>query len=594
MFPVANEDITSRRNRGTEILSAHKHGTLPDKSLAVLSSFNVDAWKPFLVEALDRYSTARTPYFGPFGQLAEEILNPASGLYGAHPDHVVLIPAIEDLLAPLFERPSLVADPMALVEQRASEISLWTETLLERLESSTCHMVVLGTDRLATSAVLDPRSPLRGQTAVESLLGKLRSLSEISSRLAVVDLDWHARAVGYAALRDERLWYLGRMRLSPRGLATMAELLGRSLAAVQGKARKVAVLDLDNTLWGGVVGEAGLKGIKLGDEGIGLAFQDFQRELLKLHDSGVILALCSKNEAADAWEVFDRHPGMILKREHIAAARINWRDKATNIGELAEELNLGLDSFVFFDDSPFERDWVANALPTVEVPLLPEDPTARPAFLRSLAYYLRANVTDADRKRTDSYRADGLRRELKSKVTSFEDFLVSLQLEMTIARVDETSIARAAQLCQRTNQFNLTTVRHALADLERLHNDPDCRLYTMAVRDRFGDSGITGLAILRRAKNEVVIDTFLLSCRVLGRKLETAFLRYLVGQSKDWGAATLIGIYVPSSKNAQVANFYPDHGFTVQGERFHLDLAGASSDIPVGITLSAKGHRHAA
>ncbi|MFO0944466.1 MAG: HAD-IIIC family phosphatase [Planctomycetota bacterium] len=594
MFPVSMEEITSRRTRGTALLSAMKTGSSPEKRLGVLSSFNVDSCKPFLLEALERYGTSRTPYFGPFGQMAEEILNPASGLYQAKPDHVVLIPAVEDLLAPIFERPAHVEDPLALVEQRWSEMVVWIETLLERIESSTCHVVLLGTDRLATSSILDPRASLRGQAAVESLLAKFRMLSEISARVCVVDLDWQARSIGYAALRDERLWYLGRMRLSPVGLATLAECVGRSLAAVQGKVRKVAVLDLDNTLWGGVIGEAGLKGIKLGDEGIGLAFQDFQRELLKLHDSGIVLALCSKNEAADAWEVFDRHPGMILKRDHIAAARINWQDKATNISELAEELNLGLDSFVFFDDSPFERDWVTKALPMVAVPSIPEDPTSRPEFLRKLAYYLRTNVTDADRKRTESYRADGLRRELKSKVTSFEDFLVSLDLELTIAPVDETTIARGAQLCQRTNQFNLTTVRHALADLERFQKDANYRMYTMAVRDRFGDSGITGLAILRREKDDVIVDTFLMSCRVLGRKLETAFLRYLVGVAKDWGASRMQGIFIPSAKNAQVANFYPDHGFVGQGEQFQLDLAGASADIPMGIKLNVKGQRHAA
>src|SRR5439155_2837189 len=214
-------------------------------------------------------------------------------------------------------------------------------------------------------------------------------------------------------------------------------------------------IDLDDVLWGGVVGEVGLSGIELGEDGIGLAYQDLQRELLGLSRAGVLAAAASKNNPGDVDEVLDKHPGMVLRRGHFAALRVNWRDKVTNLRELAEELDLGLDSFVFLDDNPVERDWVRAALPEVLVPELPHDPVERPAFLRRAPWFRRISVTSADAARTESYQAQSRRRELRGTVTSFDDFLAELGQEIVVEPLHEGSLARAAQLAQRTNQFNL-------------------------------------------------------------------------------------------------------------------------------------------
>jgi FkbH-like protein len=382
------------------------------------------------------------------------------------------------------------------------------------------------------------------------------------------------------------------MRLNPAGLAELADLVARHAAAYHGRARKVVALDLDGTVWGGVVGEVGLTGIALGDEEVGLAFRDMQRELVRLHDSGTVLVACSKNNRDDVADVFERHPAMTLKLSHFAAERINWQDKATNIREMAAELGLGLDSFVFLDDNPVERDWVRQALPMVTVPELPEDPADRLSFLRGSGLFDRIALTEADARRAEGYKAQGIRTRLKEGAGSFDDFLRSLEQEVAIEPVDEAALPRAAQLCQRTNQFNLTTRRHTIADLERMLEDDRTDVFQLSVRDRFADSGVTGLAILRRDGDAAEIDTLLLSCRVLGRRVEDCLLSFLAARASAAGARRLRGHYLPTAKNGQTATFFPDRGFEPAGPdgAFDLDLAHADVPMPAEMTVRVPTH----
>ncbi|MGH9426542.1 MAG: HAD-IIIC family phosphatase, partial [Terriglobia bacterium] len=493
----------------------------------------------------------------------------------------------------LFAHPRRLSSEGAerLVQERAEELTRLVLTLLERLSTATCYVVAFGTDRAPMEHILDPQAPMRGQAAVQQLLEAVRALGTLSPRVVVVDWDWYTRRLGTAAYRDERLWYLARMRLNPMGFAALAELIAHYVAAYSGRSRKVAVIDLDNTLWGGIVGEVGVRGIVLGEDGPGLAYQDFQRELLKLHDMGIIVAICSKNNPDDAWEVFDRHPGMVLQREHLAAVRINWQDKVSNLREMAEELNLGLDSFVFFDDSPIEREWVRKSIPEVLIPDLPKDPAERAAFLSRLTFFQRITVTEADLRRPQAYKAQDQRVKLQSRAASLEEFLVSLEQEVIIEPIQESSLARAAQLCQRTNQFNLTSQRYSVADIERMANNSAIEIYSLAVKDRFGDSGITGLGILRFAGEKVEVDTFLLSCRVLGRKIEDVFFAFLATRATDRGARYLIGRYIPTRKNQQVERFYLDRGAqTVAEGLFILDLEHRQFETPPEISIKAVAH----
>ncbi len=586
--PLAPREVAARRRRGVELL-----GRLTDRqatSTRVLSTFNVDLLPPLLAESLERAGLAPTAVSaGPFGQLAQELLLPDSRLYRDAPEAVALVLAVEDLLEPLFKlAPSQLSGEAAgaLVADRVQELRGWLDVALERLPGATFYVALVGPVAAPLEYVLDPLAPERGQVFVASLRAEMLALSRASGRVVALDWEWHVRGLAGESLYDQRLWYVARMRLSPGGLAALAELIARHAAARRGAAGKVAAIDLDGVLWGGVVGEAGLRGIELGDEGVGLAFQDFQRELLCLHDIGIVLALCSKNNPRDAAEVFERHPAMVLRREHFAAERINWQDKATNLRELAAELRLGLDSFVFLDDSPIERDWVRRALPEVSVPELPNDPSERPAMLRSMPAFARIALTGADRGRAASYHAERDRRALSAAASSFEEFLGSLDQQATIEPVSDASLARAAQLCQRTNQFNLTTRRYDAGELERLLAEDDVELYTLAVSDRFGDSGITGLAILRLAEEEAEIDTFLMSCRILGRGLEDALLAFLAERAHARGARLLVGRFVPTAKNAQAADFYPAREFQrASGDpfRFDLDLGVARPPSPAHV-----------
>ena len=392
------------------------------------------------------------------------------------------------------------------------------------------------------------------------------ALGDGASQFVSVDWDVEVRRSGWDALRDERLWYLARSRLGPAGWFALANRVRDYWLAYHGDARKVVAVDLDDTLWGGVVGEVGLQGIELGNEAIGLAFQDFQRELLKWNDAGVLLTIVSKNNAADALAVFDQHPGMILKRDHFAAMRINWQDKATSLRELAEELNVAIDSFVFLDDNPVEREWVRRALPGVVVPELPSELTARPDFLRRLTHFNRVAVTEADRKRLGSYRFQHKRRELQASAVSMSDYLSSLDQAVRFDPITPATLARAAQMCQRTNQFNLTTRRYTVADLQAMLADDRVEIVSLCVADRFEDYGIVGLAILRHAPQSAELDSFLMSCRVLGRRIEFDFLNEMVRRARARGAERLTGRYLSTAKNAQVVDFLNNAGVTLHSD----------------------------
>lgn len=584
---------TARKTRGLAQAAAGNRDGLPTLKVAVLATFNADPIAPFLVEALGRIGLWCEPYIGPFGRMLHEVIDPESGLYRFGPDLVVLIPAAEDLLAPLYQRPGALpaAGAAELVEDRLGQVGACVELLGARRCGDTTLAVAFGSGRVPGPHVLDPKAPERGQAAVAEFVEGVRRLGGAAPHVVALDWDRAASAEGWDGYRDERLWYLARMRLNLPGLARLADLIAEHVAAVRGVARKVAVVDLDNTLWGGVVGEVGLKGLALGPEGLGLAFQDFQRELLNWHDAGMLLAVCSKNNPADALAALDGHPDGVLRRDHFAALKINWQDKARNIRALAEDLNLGLDSFLFLDDNPVERDWVARALPEVLVPELPADPAERPAFLRGLTQVRRVALTETDRARHHSYKTAGARDRCRAEAASYDDFLASLRQELEIAPLAPGSLARAVQMCQRTNQFNLTTRRYGPSEIERLMADPDASVFTLAVRDKFDDSGVVGLAVLRHAGPRAEIDTLLLSCRVLGRRVEDAFLAFLARAAREKGASVLVGRYEPTAKNGQVRDLYPERGFRTEGGgtfALPLDDPGGLPAFPPQLTVRAQ------
>lgn len=328
--------------------------------------------------------------------------------------------------------------------------------------------------------------------------------------------------------------------------------------------KKCLVLDLDNTLWGGVLGEDGIDGIQLGGDYPGKAFTYWQRSLLQLAHHGVILAVCSKNNEADVDEAWRVNPHMVLKREHFSALRINWQDKATNIRQLADELNIGLDSMVFLDDNPAERELVRQMLPQVEVPDFPEKPYLLIPFFKQLVekYFMAYDVTDEDRSKTEQYRANALRRAEQARFIDLDSYLYSLDIALDILPADEHNLPRIAQMTQKTNQFNLTTRRYTESDVQH-RLDQGWRVYCMRVSDRFGDSGITAAIFLQPVGDDAVnIDNLLLSCRILGKGIEEAFVKTVLNLMRLDGVRKVMADYLPTAKNGQTADFYDRMGLT--------------------------------
>lgn len=328
--------------------------------------------------------------------------------------------------------------------------------------------------------------------------------------------------------------------------------------------KKCLILDLDNTLWGGVLGEDGVDGIKLGGDYPGKAFAYWQRSLLQLANNGVILAVCSKNNEADVDEAWQHNPFMVLKREHFSSLRINWQDKATNIREIAAELNIGLDSMVFVDDNPTERELIKQVLPQVEVSDFPAKPYELMPFFKQLVekYFRIYAVTSEDRTKTEQYRANALRQAEQSHFSDLETYLYSLDMELDIIPADEHNLPRIAQMTQKTNQFNLTTRRYTEADVQQ-RIDQGWRVFCMSVRDRFGDSGITAAVFLEPSDDVTVnIDSLLLSCRILGKGIEEAFIKTVFNLLRLDGYRQITAEYLPTAKNGQTADFYDRMGLT--------------------------------
>ena len=331
--------------------------------------------------------------------------------------------------------------------------------------------------------------------------------------------------------------------------------------------KKCLVLDLDNTLWGGVLGEDGIDGIKLGGDYPGKAYSYWQRSLLELAHNGMILAVCSKNNEADVLEAWEKNPAMVLKHEHFSAMRINWRDKATNMRELADELNIGLDSMVFLDDSPEERELVKQMLPEVEVPDFPEKPYELMPFFKNLVekYFRIYTITSEDRSKAEQYLANARRNAEQARFIDLESYLYSLDMQLDIMPADEHNMPRIAQMTQKTNQFNLTTRRYDESGVQQ-RLDSGWRIYCMSMSDRFGDNGITGTIFVEPVNDTTVdIDTLLLSCRILGKGIEEAFVKTVFNLLRLDGYRKVTAAYIPTAKNGQTADFYDRMGMTCVG-----------------------------
>ena len=498
-------------------------------------------------------------YESDYGTVHQEFLDPTSGLHSFRPAFALIIPTWRDLQ----DRPQLNDSPDAVRIKVESEIAAWASLWQVAETQLKCQVI-------QSNFALPPWRTM-GNLDSRHLGGLSRYLTLVNQALAdsaptgvtIHDVDALAAAAGRWAWSDERFFHQAKLPCSPENLVDYAHSLASLIIAQLGAGRKCLVLDLDNTLWGGVIGDDGLGGIRLGQgEAEGEAFLAFQRYVKALGERGVILAVCSKNDDSIAREVFEKHSEMILRLEDISCFVANWDDKATNLARIAEQLNIGINSLVFFDDNPAERSIVRQLQPDVAVPEVPTDPAYYIHALDRNRYFESIAISTEDLNRTQFYRADAQRQKLESSVSDVNSFLKSIEMVARVAPITETTLERSSQLINRSNQFNLTTRRYSNADLINLMSDPLWISRTVSLSDRFGDNGLISVLLAKQDGNALVIDTWLMSCRVLKRGVERLLLNHLAACARSRGLQRILGEYIPTSKNALVRRHYQDLGFS--------------------------------
>jgi FkbH-like protein len=535
--------------------------------VALLRSGTLEAAVPVLRAGAFTSNIALEVQVGDFNAYAQEILNPSSPLYSFAPDIVLLVVHTADIAPELWDGFADLAPGAAAAV--ADRVSAEFERLLAAFrERSTAHLVVHTLELPVGLAhgVFDAQLEASQAEALRSINRRLRLAAAQYKGVYLLDYDALVARHGRQTWHDPRKWLTLRMPLRAERLNALAEEWLRFVHPLLGRVSKALVLDLDNTLWGGVVGEDGPTGVKLGREYPGGAFLALQRVILDLYQRGIILAIASKNNLADALEVLEQHPDMLLRPRHFAALRVNWDDKVTSLRSIAAELNIGLDALAFLDDNPAEREIVRLHAPEVAVIEISSDPTSYAQALRDSPLFERLAMSAEDRERGRYYAEERQRSELQQRSGSLEDFYRSLEIKVTIGRATAATIARVSQLTQKTNQFNLTTRRYSEQQIAELAADPSAAVYTVSTQDRFGDNGLVGVAIAKFVGEECELDSFLLSCRVIGRTIETALTAAIANEARARGKSRLRGIFIPTKKNAPSRDFFAQHGFAQAGE----------------------------
>jgi FkbH-like protein len=525
--------------------------------LGLVSNATVDFIVPFLEATALRYGIALEVVAADYGQHVQAALDPTSTINRARPDAVLL--ALDHRGLP-FRDDSTGHWPPYRAELALAQ--LWA--LCDGFRSH-------GAAACLVSTLAGPLTPQFGNLDA-TLDGSLRrTVTNFNAALAaqasqrgdvLIDVDWLAQSIGLDIWCDERAWHLAKMPFAQSALPMYAELVVRAIAAMRGKSRKCLVLDLDNTLWGGVVGDDGIEGIRLSQgDARGEAYRAVQAAALDLRRRGVVLAVCSKNDDAVARLPFRQHPGMVLKEDDIAVFIANWEDKASNLERIAEQLGIGVEALVLLDDNPAEREQVRQALPQVAVPELGNDPSDYVRCLMLAGYFESVAFTREDIARAGQYQSNAQRALAQESSRDLGDFLRSLEMRIRFTSFDSQGRKRIAQLINKTNQFNLTTRRYTEAEVQAIEASADHSTLQISLVDRFGDNGMICVVICRREPGAWRVDSWLMSCRVLNRKVEEAVCNRIARDARSDGATRLVGIYVPSKRNGMVADLYARLGF---------------------------------
>ncbi len=498
-------------------------------------------------------------YESDFDVLRQEILDPASGLYGFGPGIVFLATSWRDLT----HTPALDDSVSTVEELAAQELAHWAALWQTVHETTGCQVVQNNFD--APPARVLANREMRHPAALGSYVARVNQAlcDNAPPYVTIHDLDHLSAGVGRWTWADARFHFLAKMPCAPECLVDYAHSVVSVMAAQLGRAKKCLVLGLDNTLWGGVIGDDGLGGIRLGlGNAEGEAFLAIQQYAKDLRGRGVILAVCSKNEESIAREPFERFSEMALRLDDIACFVANWNDKAANLRTIAQQLDIGLDSLVFVDDNPVERALVRSLAPEVAVPELPEDPAAWIPTLEQYRYFQVASIQAEDSQHADYYQANAARQQVEPETGSLDGFLRSLDMKARVEPIGPDTLERSTQLLDRSNQFNLTTRRHTSAQILAMIGDDAWVTRSVSLTDRFGDTGLISVLLAKVDGGVLDIDTWLMSCRVLKRGVEAFLMNQLYDLARERGVSAIRGTYIPTARNALVRDHYATLGFT--------------------------------
>jgi FkbH-like protein len=539
--------------------------------VAILSSFTINGLEEALrVKCAESDITCAT-YLCGYGQYNQDILDQSSKLYEFSPDITFMIIDTRSVLSTLFYTPYTIPanDRRTYIDKRVADFV----NLVKTFKNRTGSKLVLTNCSIPTYSpygICEVRTEYGLKEMVYDFNARLSDAFRSDPQVFLFDFNSFVAKYGEINVLDYRQFLVGDIKVSLSYIPHLAEELMGYVKANLGVNRKCIVLDLDNTLWGGIIGEDGFDRIDLSLKPPGMAFMEFQRVLLALYQRGVILAINSRNNEDEALRAIRDHPFMVLREEHFATMKINWSDKISNMKEIAQELNIGLDSIVYFDDDPINRELMSKAIPQIKTIDLPDDPSLYASTLMQINDFNTLVMTTEDRRRGEMYREEHKRTELKRSSSNLEDFLKQLEIRVTMKKANNFTIPRIAQLTLKTNQFNLTTRRYQEEDVETLARNHTKLIGCAQTQDKFGDNGITGVYIVNKnhLDKEWFIDTFLLSCRVMGRGIEDAMMGYILSKAKEEGVIKVKAEFIPTKKNKPCEQLLPNFGFKKEGEQW--------------------------
>ncbi len=524
-------------------------------NLGVISNINIEPLK----EHIDTGLFGQTHFAG-FNQIIPSLIDPQSQLLKQDSGYVFLMLEGEELL-----KDSIYDLNGYDFHEYLDQILSAIESFLKRNRVVTLIVSTISLPPFSFSTfILSDQGTTILETVENNLNKRLISFAKTQDRMMMLDFGRILKVNGYKSIYDDKYWYLGRIKFSHTGFALIGKELSNLIASHLGKSKKVLVLDLDNTLWGGIIGEDGIHGVKLSEDGTGKIYRDFQKAVLSLKKLGVLLVVCSKNNESDAFEAFKSHPMMILDWEDFIIRKINWTNKAENIKQIANELNLGLDSFVFIDDNHVERKLIRDVLPMVSVPGFPSDIAfLKRWFINDVVYphFSKYKISEEDKDKTQQYKKNIVRHTLSEKL-NLDDFIGSLEISLKLFINPSDHITRLAQLTQKTNQFNITTHRYVEKDIFEFLKNKDFDVYCALYEDKYGIEGVISEIIIDKREQIPNVDTFLMSCRVIGRNIEYSMLNEVLKLLENQGYSEVTAKYIPTKKNVLVESLYKEIGFT--------------------------------